>query len=164
MAYLSHSWKGITCHWNHYENQKVVPLCEVEILAVWELKKLVLLQKKIIRIIDGVNSRTSCDPSFEESGFVRFAESNRCMIARFMYRWYLNDIPDSFLYYFTPVSAIHDHCTRQSDGLFIPAFKTYLGKTCLTYRGPYIWNKILKLQINLDSSEVVFTHCVKMVS
>ena len=61
------------------------------------LKKLVLLQKKIIRIIYGVNSRTSCDPVFEESGFLRFEDINKYMIARFMYRRYLNDIPDLFM-------------------------------------------------------------------
>ena len=129
------------------------------------IKKLVSLQKKIIRIIYGVNSRTSCDPQFDESGFLRFADINEYMIARFMYRWYLNDIPDLFYDYFTPVSAVNYHFTRQSDGLFVPTFKTNLGKTCLTYRGPYIWNKILKLKINLDSSEAVFMktlkHCVK---
>ena len=143
-------------------------MCDVEILAVWELKKLVLLQKTIIRIIYAVNSRTSCEPLFEESGFLRFAESNSNKITRFMYRWYLNDIPGSFLYYFTPVSAVHYHFTRQSDGVFIPAFKTNLRKTWLTFRGPCIWNKILKLKINLDSSEVVFMktskHYVKMIS
>ena len=49
------------------------------------LKNLVLLQKKTIRIIYGVNSRTSCDPLFEESAFLRFANINKYMIARFMY-------------------------------------------------------------------------------
>ena len=120
------------------------------------LKNLVSLQKKTIRTIYGVNSRTSCDPLFEESGFLRFADINKYMIARFMYRWYLNDISDLFYDYCTPDSAVHYHFTRQSDSLFIPTFKTNLGKTCLTYRGPYIWNKILKLKTNLDSSEAVF--------
>ena len=107
--------------------------------------KLALLQK-INKIIYGVNWRISCDPFVEESGFLRFAESNRYMIARFMYRCYLNDIPDSFLYHLTTVSVVHYHLTRQSDGLFIPAFKTNLGKICLTYRGPCIWSKLLKLK------------------
>ena len=118
----------------------IIPLCILFIIYrnhVWEnacstsLKKLVLLQKKIIRIIYGVNSRTSCDPLFEESGFLRFADINKYMIARFMYRWYLNDIPDLFYDYLTPVSAVHYHFRRQSDGLFIPTFKTNLEKTFL---------------------------------
>ena len=132
------------------------------------VKKACFITENNYQIIYGVNSRTSCGPLFEESGFLRFAESNRNKITRFMYRCYLNDIPGSFLYHFTPVSAVHYHFTRQNDGIFIPAFKTNLGKTWLTFRGPCIWNKILKLKINLDSSKVVFMqtskHCVKMVS
>ena len=125
------------------------------------LKKLIMLQKKIVRIICGVNARTSCDPLFDELGFLRFVDINRYLIARFMYRWYLNDVPD----FFTPVSEVHSHFTKQSEGLFIPTFKTNLGKTCLSYRGPFIWNKILRLKINLGTSEAVFMktlkHCVK---
>ena len=82
--------------------------------------------------------------------FFRFADINKSIIARFMYRWYLNDIPDLFHGYFTPVSAVHYHFTGQSDGLFIATFKTNPGKTCLTYRGPYIWNKI-KIKIKNQS-------------
>ena len=130
------------------------------------LKKLIMLQKKIVRIICGVNARTSCDPLFDELGFLRFVDINRYLIARFMYRWYLNDVPDLFHDFFTPVSEVHSHFTRQSEGLFIPTFKTNLGKTCLSYRGPFIWNKILRLKINLDTSEAVFMktlkHCVKI--
>ena len=130
------------------------------------LKKIIMLQKKIVRIICGVNARTSCDPLFDELGFLRFVDINRYLIARFMYRWYLNDVPDLFHDFFTPVSEVHSHFTRQSEGLFIPTFKTNLGKTCLSYRGPFIWNKILKLKINLDTSEAVFMktlkHCVKI--
>ena len=68
---------------------------------------------------------------------------NRYFIARFMYRWYLNHVPDLFHDFLTPVSEMHSHFTRQSDGLFIATFKTNLGKTCLSWRGTFIWNKIL---------------------
>ena len=46
------------------------------------------------------------------------------MIARFMYRLYLNDAPDLFHNFFTPVSEVHNHFTRQSDGLFILTFES----------------------------------------
>ena len=125
------------------------------------LKKLVLLQKKIIRIIHGVSSRTSCDPLFEESGFLRFADINKYMITAscidgtwMIFLIYFKVILNQFLSYIR-------HFTRQSDGLFIPTFRTNLGKTCLTYRSQYIWNKILKLKINLDSSEAVFMKTLK---
>ena len=125
-----------------------------------------MLQKKIVRIIYGDNARTSCDPLFDELGFLRFVDINRYLIACFMYRWYLNDVPDLFLDFFTPVSDVHSHFTRQSEGLFIPTFKTNLGKTCLSYRGPFVWNRISRLKINLDTSEAVFMktlkHCVKI--
>ena len=58
---------------------------------------------------------------------------------------------------------VHSHFTRQSEGLFIPTFKTNLGKTCLSYRGPFILNKILRLKINLDTSEAVFMKTLNTV-
>ena len=36
-----------------------------------------------------------------------------------------------------------------------------LGKTCLSYRGPFIRNKILRLKIKLDTSEAVFMKTLK---
>ena len=71
----------------------IIPLCTLFIYfnQVWEhacpnLKKLVLLQMTIIKSICGVNSRTSCDPLIEGPGFLRFADTNKYMIARFMCR------------------------------------------------------------------------------
>ena len=66
---------------------------------------------------------------------------------------YFNDVPDLFHDFFTPVSEVHSHFTRQSDGLFIPTCKTNHGKTCLSNRGPFIWN--------LDTSEAVFMKTLK---
>ena len=132
----------------------------------YEFEKVSYASEEIVRIICGVNARTSCDPLFDELGFLRFVDINRYLIARFMYRWYLNDVPDLFHDFFTPVSEVHSQFTTQSEGLFIPTFKTNLGKTCLSYRGPFIWNKNFRLKINLDTSEAVFIktlkHCVKI--
>ena len=118
----------ITCHWNDsetmkfftYESSKILYYSFVYPFFIYvsgnacptSLKKLVLLQTKIIRIIYGVNLRTSCYHLFEESGFLRFGDFNEYMIARFMYRWYLTDIPDLFYDYFTPVSAVQYHFTK----------------------------------------------------
>ena len=78
-----------------------------------------------------------------------------------MYRRYLNYVPDLFHDFFTPVSEVHSHFTRQSDGIFIPTVKTNLGKICLSYRDPFIWNKILRSKINLDTPEAVFMKTLK---
>ena len=41
--------------------------------------------------------------------------------------------------------------------------KTDLGKTSISYIGPIIWNKILSVGINPDTSECVFSKSLKHV-
>ena len=71
---------------------------------LYKFKKLIMLQKKTVRIVCGVNARTSYDLLFDELDFLWFVDINKYMIARFMYRWYVNDVTYLFHDFFTPVS------------------------------------------------------------
>ena len=118
---------------------------------LYEFKKVNSASEGNCEITCGVNAKTSCDLLFDKimEFFLRFVDINRYLIACFMYRLYLDDVPDMFYDFFTPVFEVHSHFTRQSCGLFIPTSKTNLGKTCLSYWGPFIWDKIkIRLRIN----------------
>ena len=78
-----------------------------------------------------------------------------------MYRWYQNKLPSMFQDMFIPITDIHDYDTRQSSLLYCPKFKTELGKSRCSYRAPYMWNLIIKADINPETSEAVFTKSVK---
>ena len=78
-----------------------------------------------------------------------------------MFRYYNGKIPDIFQNIFMMNSDIHDHYTRQSGSYHVPIMKNNLGKWSIRYRGVIVWNKILSLKINPETSEAVFAKTVK---
>ena len=78
-----------------------------------------------------------------------------------MFRWYNNDLPNVFDNMFKSVHNVHDHDTRQSSQLYCSPIKNNLGRTKLSYRAPFIWNQVIRKNINPDTSECVFSKAVK---
>ena len=62
---------------------------------------------------------------------------------------------------FQRVRSEHGYDIRQSLHLYIPQIKTNLGKCKLGYRWPIVWNRILAVQINPETSEAVFNKILK---
>ena len=125
------------------------------------LRNLVLLQKRCVRIICNVKPREHTENLFKELGFLRFEDINKYMIGRFMHRWYNRKLPEMFNEYFEYVRDVHNYATRQSINLYVPYVRTNLGQSCISYRGPKIWNCIINDKINGDSSEAVFSKMLK---
>ena len=74
-----------------------------------------------------------------------------------------NDESHMFKAFFIKKSEIHEHETRQKYHYHIPSFKTNLGKNSLRYTGAVLWNKILKLGLNLETSDYIFSAGFKSV-
>ena len=125
------------------------------------LGNLVLLQKRCIRIICNVNPREHTENLLKELGFLKFEDINKYMIGRFMHRRYNRKLPEMFNEYFEYVRDVHNYATRQSINLYVPYIRTNLGQSCISYRGPKIWNSIINDKINGDSSEAVFGKMLK---
>ena len=83
------------------------------------------------------------------------------MIGRSMHRWNNRKLPEMFNEYFEYVRDVHNYATRQSINLYVPYVRTNLGQSCISYRGPKIWNSIINDKINGDSSEAVFSKMLK---
>ena len=124
------------------------------------LKNLVLLQKSV-RIICNVKPRDHTEILFKELGFLKFDDINKCMIGRFMHRWYNRKLPEMFNEYSEYISNVHNYVTRQSIHLYVPYMRTNLGQSSISYRGPKIWNTIMNNKINGDSSEAAFSKMLK---
>ena len=58
------------------------------------------------------------------------------------------------------IRDVHRYNTRQSNQLYCPKSKTNLGKTKFSYRGPYIWNHIMKNDIDPNTTETVFSKSI----
>ena len=63
--------------------------------------------------------------------------------------------------FFIRNAEIHDYSTRQDQHSHVPSERSNLGKFSICYRGAIVWNLILKLDINPDTSEAVFIKTIK---
>ena len=125
------------------------------------LDNLYRLQKKLIRIISNIRKRESISHIFDELGIIEFAKVNLYLTCRFMFRWFNRNVPIMFHDFFALNSDIHGYYTRQSDYLHVPQVKSNLSKFGIRYRGVIVWNALLKLGINPDTSEAVFSKTIK---
>ena len=125
------------------------------------LRNLVLLQKRWVRIICNVKPREHTENLFKGLGFLKFEDINKYIIGRFMHRWCNRKLPEMFNEYFEYVADVHNYDTRQSINLYMPYVRTNLGQSCISYRGPKICNFIINDKINVDSSDAVFSKVLK---
>ena len=125
------------------------------------LDNLHLLQKKILHIIAGVKPWEHTDTLYKQYGIVKLKDINMYMIGHFMYKYHMDQLPRVFHDYFTLISDVHHHDTWQKGGLYVSPARVDLVKMSLSFRGPLIWNTILKLDINPLTSEASFCKMLK---
>ena len=99
--------------------------------------------------------------TFRELRIIKFLDVNKILMGCFMYKYQHELLPDIFHDYFQCVRNVHYHNTRQNYGLYGSHMEKDLGQTCIGYRGPVIWNNILGMQINPDTSEVSFKKSIE---
>ena len=117
--------------------------------------------KKVVRIITNARRRDPVDHLINDLKLTRFENIDVLLISKCMYRVHNGQMPELFEGYWTRNCDVHDHYTRQRLFLHIPKVKGNLGKFGIHYRGVYIWNEILKLGINPDTSKAAFVKTVK---
>ena len=125
------------------------------------LEKIILQQKRAIRMIAGVPRFHSTDLLFTELKLLKFIHINKYLIGRLMFRIYNHELQNLFGDFFTVNRELHGHNTRQALHYHIPLFKTNLGKSCLRYYGAMIWNKIMSLKIPTTTNEFLFSRTLK---
>ena len=94
-------------------------------------------------------------------GLLKFVDINKYFIAVFVHRYQIARIPDVCIICFKRVQGVHHYATRICSGLYAMQVKTDLGKTGISYIRPIIWNEVLGIGINPDTSECVLTKSLK---
>ena len=82
-------------------------------------------------------------------------------MGKFMFRFYKFEVPELLVIFFNSNAETHDYFSRQHNHLHVPMIKSYLSKLAILYRGVIIWNGIMKLGIDPDTSEAVFVKLSK---
>ena len=134
------------CYYNHVWGNTYVTY----------LEKLYLMQKKIVRIMHGVKSRTHTKPLFEGAKILNIFQINEYLIRKFKFSVYKLNTLDILTSMFAYNSSIHDHDTRQADHIHAPIIKKELRKPNICYRGTVIWNDVMKCNVNTTESDYVF--------
>ena len=120
------------------------------------VRRLFILQKRIIRIIAGVKPREHSAPLFKSMKIFTIFQINEYVIGKFMYQIYNQKTLDTFLLMFQVNSNVHGYSTRQSNHFHLPLPKNELRKSSLCYRGALIWNRILSSEVRTHFSEDLF--------
>ena len=78
------------------------------------LNKVLLLQKKVVRIISGADRLAHTDPLFASLDVLKIDQLYSYNIGLMMYKYYHNLLPSIFDDFFQKNSEIHSHLTRRS--------------------------------------------------
>ena len=108
------------------------------------IKPIVLLQKKAVRIINGVPPRSPTEILFKESDILKIDEVFKYSMGIFMFKFYHHKLPALFTKMFKNITDVHKHRTRSTSNLFMPTCTTTRMQKSLRYCGPKIWNYIVK--------------------
>jgi hypothetical protein len=102
------------------------------------------LQKKIIRIIKSVPTRTPSDPLFKELGILKLNQIYMHKIILFMYNFIKNFLPSIFNDMFKRNRNIVTTSTRQTHDLHVTTCRTEFFMKSIRFKGPKIWNEFSK--------------------
>ena len=125
------------------------------------LSKLTVLQKRAIRIIAGVTSRSHTEPLFQEYKLIKFDDIFTLSTSLFMYKFHHRLLPNTFEKFFRTNLEFHSYETRQREMLNTPFCRTDITQRTIRYWGVNIWNKILALNINVSLGVATFKYHIK---
>ena len=126
------------------------------------IKRLFMLQKKAIRIMCNANPRCHSAPLFKELKLLNIWQINKFLVGQFMYKCYRRTLPSVFDNYFVRTQDVHSYNTRQASLFFdLPRVKTNYCKNGIRFRGPAIWNDIIRNKVSPDNSICTFKFNIK---
>ena len=106
------------------------------------LDKILLLQKKALRIICHTSWRAHTDILFLENNIMKIYDLFRHHLGQFMYKLENKELPNIFYDMFQKNKSIHKYPTRHSNEFHLPLTRTILTHSIFTTAGPKLWNTL----------------------
>ena len=98
---------------------------------------------KALRCINFCDHREHVVKFLVKNNILQVNEIFKIELAKFMYRFSHNSLPDCFREYFVEVINKHKHLTRSStNNFYVPRKKCAKGQSGLNYLGPRLWLEI----------------------
>ena len=117
-------------------------------VSVWglayqsNLSRIIILQKRIIRIKSKVFFDSHTGVLFKEQEILKFSDIYLYQIGKFMYLFKRGLLPNYFRDMFTLASQIHSHNTRNSSLFYIPHCRNNFRKFSIRFQGPKFFNSL----------------------
>ena len=124
------------------------------------LKRLLNLQKRVIRIVFRSSFDAHTNPIFVSLRILKFEDIIKLQIGKVMYLYKNGLLPVSFNDMFLLNCDIHSYNTRNKNSFRLPYCRTNVRKFSLRFQGPKIFNS-LSSEIQNASSTALFTSKLK---
>ena len=109
---------------------------------ITNMKKLVTMQKKAIRILANAKYNDHTNQLFWNLKLLKLEDIYKVEVAKLIYKFNTNNLPRPLRKIFLPNNKVHQRQTRQSDNLHIRKCRTKLASQHITCKGPQIWNNL----------------------
>ena len=98
------------------------------------MKKLITMQKRIIRVISGAKYNDHTGPLFKQIHILKLDDIFKMETLKIVYNYINNDLPTPFCKLFTLNSEVHRRYTRQHSDLHIKRCRTTLASQHIASR------------------------------
>ena len=109
---------------------------------VTQLQKILLLQKKAMRIICHSNYRAHTDFLFKSNRILKVNDIYNLNLGVFMFQLNRKELPKVFYNMFTTNDQYHNYPTRQASFFHLPRTRTLFANKIFTNSGPKFWNSL----------------------
>lgn len=106
------------------------------------IDKLLLLQKRVLRIICHTNFLAHTDPLFFDNKILKIKDLYLLQLGQFMLNFKKEALPEIFRTMFLKNHSFHNYPTRHSDEFHLPLLRTALAQNTFIYDGPKFWNSL----------------------
>ena len=106
------------------------------------LYKIVIMQKRIVRIIENTKFRAPTSELFNKLNILKCKSIFKYQVGQFIYKHTENMLPPLFSYLFVLRSSIHNYSTRYNSEYATWPFAIELTKRSLRYDGIVFWNSL----------------------
>ena len=117
-------------------------------LLVWgnstrnQMDRLLLLQKRIMRIVCHQNRLAHTNALFYSTKVLKIYDLYNLRLGCFMYQLNQGELPTPLALLFSKNESFHNYPTRQSSSYHLPMLRTLYKQKTIIYTGPQFWNSL----------------------
>ena len=115
------------------------------------LRRIVTLQKRVIRIINKSKFDDYSSPIFKSLGITKFLDIRLIQLGQFMYCYLNSLLPNKFSHILPTHSQQHSYNTRYAAAFCLPQCRTNIKQFSVLYQGPKLYSS-LDVKITSSSS------------